>query len=107
MGELLVSFKFLVASIGWRHHRLHTQFVQAKVGFQLLEFKNKNNECKISMLGSSAYQRFPFHSEFSPFCNKQISQCDFSKRVFLEKTWPLRTNTEGSKMSVLQTRIEH
>jgi hypothetical protein len=30
-----------------------------------------------------------------------------AKEIFWEKTWPLRTNTEGSKMSVLQTRIEH
>jgi hypothetical protein len=30
-----------------------------------------------------------------------------AKEFVLEKTWPLRTNTEGSKMSILQTRIEH
>jgi hypothetical protein len=85
MGQLLVSFRLFVASVAWWHHRLHTQFVQAKVGFQSLEFKNKNNEYQISILGSSMYQHFPFHSEFSPFCSKQISQCDICKRVCFGK----------------------
>lgn len=50
---------------------------------------------------------FPFLVNFHHSATNELASVTSAKEIFLEKTWSLRTNTEGSKMSVLQTRIEH